>query len=551
MLQTKYFQWILFLVPIAFFCPNASFTEPYKSINNGTKTHLLLQDKNTKGNKHSTPFIRAYPRIFPTSKNNTTEFTIYNAWDFEDETPGAYTEVEIARDFDCSAIYTHNSSSIVIDTINGVVSNVLRVTHPANTLENGLEMEVKIGNDYDEIYLSFNWKFSEEFNSTVGGKLPGLIGQPAPPPNHFPENGEGFRATNMFKRAGYLISYHYDRTNPPEAPWAIDENVNDPLFLLNGVWYNITQRLVMNTFTNGDANSDGIKELWVNGLMIFQETSLKLMENESSTMKIDGFMLSNFYGGDLEEYMPLRECYGYIDNIKVYMPNDDPVSGYNLHSPSLILGTPDEITDRRVFYDSLRTTPGTLSNAEYGNTYSSCIDETYLIDAGDNNTVTYTWNHSNGTGDYLFFYDGNTSGATLLRTVFGNSDQSGQSVTSTGRYLFVRFSTDREEVSNGWTGTISFSNIPEDPSDETRSFIEAFPNPTRGIFKIILHNLGQQEVMICTQNILGHIIIKKHYTNLESKFDQSLDISNYPAGDYIISVFTNTAIYSQRIVRIL
>jgi len=39
-------------------------------------------------------------------------------------------------------------------------------------------MNVDLEADYDELYLSYNWKFSNEFNSTNGGKLPGLGGLP-------------------------------------------------------------------------------------------------------------------------------------------------------------------------------------------------------------------------------------------------------------------------------------------------------------------------------------------------------------------------------------
>ena len=94
-------------------------------------------------------------------------------------------------------------------------------------------------------------------------------------------------------------------------------------------------------------------------------------------MKIDVLRFSAFYGGSGEHYQPLSDCWTYIDNVVAWMPNNDPITGNKIHDPSLVLPMPKVITDRKVYYDKLITTPGTLSNTEYGKTYSSCIDETF------------------------------------------------------------------------------------------------------------------------------------------------------------------------------
>ncbi|MGD2034112.1 MAG: fibronectin type III domain-containing protein [Bacteroidales bacterium] len=392
-------------------------------------------------------------------------FTVYNSWDFENESIGSYTDSKIEQDFSYTILYSHNSASIVIDTINNIPTKVMRITHKANTLADGLEMNVNLETDYYEVYLSYNWKFSEEFNSTSGGKLPGLGGLPDFG-NNCPEGIEGFRAHNMFKRAGKIISYHYDRTERSydDCPWSTSDYNFNNTYLSNGVWYNITQRLVINSFTNGVANSDGIKELWIDGRLIYQETNLKLMETEAENMKIDAFRLSNFYGGETDNYKPLYECYGYIDNIRIYLPSGSDVTGHELHSPSEVLTTPDEITDRRVYYDELITDPGNLRNSDYGSNYGNCIDEAYLIDAGEGNSITFKWDHNISTGDYLFFYNGNTTDAPLLRMI-GSSNQTDQTIKSTGRYLFVRFSTDRDGNAAGWNGTVTFLEVPRTPTN--------------------------------------------------------------------------------------
>jgi len=398
-------------------------------------------------------------------EEKATEYIVYKSWGFENESLGEYTDSEIREDFDHTYLYSHNSASIVVDTINNLSTKVMRIRHRANTLSDGFEMNVELGAEYDEIYLSYNWKFSEEFNSTSGGKLPGFTGTPLVTGiSGCPESGQGFWAINMYKQAGNIISYHYDHTGK-SCPWSTTNYQFFPIYFSNGTWYNITQRLVMNTFSEGIPNADGIKELWIDGRMIYQETNLILMENESSTMKIDGFLLANFYGGATDNYKPLYECYGFIDNIHVYMPSNDPVSNYELHSPGSTIESPGEIIDKRVYYDELITSPNTLSNSSYGSNYGNCIDEAYLIDAGEANNITFKWDYNLSSGDYLFFYDGNTTDATLLKMISGSAIQTSQTVKSTGRYLFVRFSTDREGNAAGWNGIVTFTEVPAAPSN--------------------------------------------------------------------------------------
>lgn len=392
-----------------------------------------------------------------TPQPEALKFKIYHTWDFENEIPGPYTNAEIREDFDVITNYDHNSGSIEESQIDGKPTKVLKITHPANRRGAGFDLDARLSADFDELYLSCNFRFSENFNSTTGGKLPGLGGSPLVTANTFPEPHIGFLCKSMFKQAGSLITYHYDRTTG-KCPWASSAYKYYPIYFNNGNWYNITRRVVMNTFTNGVANADGIHEVWVDGRMIFQENNLKLMVTESESMKIDDLNIAHFYGGGSDDYMPLYECYGYIDNVKVYMPENDPVSGRLLHSPEQILQTPDEISSRTLIYDKLITAPGTLKNTEFGNTYGGCIDETYLIDAGQGKTVTFTFTSYsvNDSGDFLFFYDGNQTDSDLIKTIPGPSTGTALQIKSSGRYLFVRFSTDRDEGGAGWTGKFTF-----------------------------------------------------------------------------------------------
>jgi len=396
-------------------------------------------------------------------------FTVYNSWDFEKNNLGKYTDDQVRTDFDVVTLFSHHSADIVSDTINGESTKVMRITHPANQLSNGFELYARLVKDFDEVYLTYNFKFSEEFNSTAGGKLPGLGGFPSVQPNQIPKRDQGFVCKLIFKRSGRIYTYHYDRTPPAypvRNPWSNEAYKFDTIFITNGSWYNITQRLKMNSFTNGIPNGDGIHEVWINGHLLYQEDHLVLMQLESDDMKIDKFILSNFYGGSSEDYKPRTQCYGYIDNITLWNPLKDPVKGFAIHDPDLILTTPGEITDRNFYYDVLITDAGTLSNSQYDQPYSPCIDETYLIDAGKGKRIIFEFtNGAIGRGDGIYVYDGITTDSRLIGIYQDMTFPITGIFRGSGRYMFIRFSTDSDQGLKGWTGNMSF--IPERQDNTT------------------------------------------------------------------------------------
>jgi hypothetical protein len=401
-------------------------------------------------------------------------FTIYNSWDFESETLGEYTEAEIRDDFSTMPshyrghLQNHNTTYIVDDTINGVETQALRVTETGGALNYGLDLQTYLGQDYDEIYLTYNIKLSNNFNSTAGGKFPGFLGFPTTPANLCPNVDSGFVCKPNFQQAGSIFSYHYDRTGSPYGgypswcPYGYADYDYDTVFLNNGNWYNITQRIVMNTFTGGVANSDGIYEMWVDGHLMFSEDWHKFQIADEDTMGIDGIHIALWYGGDGVDYTPITTCYFYLDNVSVWIPYDDSISGHELHYPYSILPTPDPITSKDFVYDDLITSPGTLHNVQYGSSYSACKDEVYLIDAGANHTVSYNVTAGIiGGGDYLFFYDGKTTTADLIDAVIGYDATITGTRTSTGRYMTVRFSSDVSAGLSTWgfTGTVTFNEV--------------------------------------------------------------------------------------------
>jgi len=72
--------------------------------------------------------------------------------------------------------------------------------------------------------------------------------------------------------------------------------------------------------------------------MIFQEDELIYFQDEDDTMKIDVLRLGHFKN---PETSPNDTAF--FDNLIMWMPVNDSISGYELHNPASIMYTPARI----------------------------------------------------------------------------------------------------------------------------------------------------------------------------------------------------------------
>ena len=56
---------------------------------------------------------------------------------------------------------------------------------------------------------------------------------------------------------------------------------DNAVYFMNNTWYDVTQRLVMNTFTGGSPNADGLNEVWINGVKVYEEANKTYFEQET------------------------------------------------------------------------------------------------------------------------------------------------------------------------------------------------------------------------------------------------------------------------------
>ena len=134
------------------------------------------------------------------------------------------------------------------------------------------------------------------------------------------------------------------------------------------------------------------------------------------------------------------------------------------------------------------------------------------------------------TTDNLQFY-------VYLTAVNSNYDVSIKLLESTITDLAGNPNLESDEYS--FTPTIIVADI-------ENKFIDIFPNPSNGIFYINLSiskflNFANSKIIIT--DITGKIVYKSQFKEKHSKID--IDISELPAGIYILKIF-NTEIYEQQ-----
>jgi hypothetical protein len=392
------------------------------------------------------------------------DYVILYQWDFENwSAPEEYDAADVGVDFNTTTEHANvdwgGGDSIVVDTINGEATQVLKIVNDAGQIQEGLQGRVFFDAEatgYDSLNFTYNVKFDPGFEAvSSNGKIFSLWNLPTPGSTPCPPTDPALGWVNgyLYKAGLGFSDYNYSRNIGVSCPWTIDQYgprylLDDSTYFIPGVWYCITQRLHLNTISGG-ANPDGIMETWVYDDMIFQIDSLRL--TASDTMKIDAIGLRSFQSWP----STTKESTIKFDNLTIWVPtNDANFDNGTAHASSYKMVTPVDITDSEVWYESdhFITTETTFSTEGYPSSTDPGHHEAWLMDAGAGNTMTATFlAGQTGGSDYVFFIDGNDAEDPILDWEPGsdgdltNSFGGDGAVTSTGRYLYL-YTVNSEDI---------------------------------------------------------------------------------------------------------
>jgi len=172
-----------------------------------------------------------------------------------------------------------------------------------------------IERNFEELYISYDVKFSDDFDFVRGGKLPGLCGynvtqDPREGCNTgggFPTGYDGWSARGMWREDGQLENYVYHADQfyeyGDDEYWSASAE--------RGKWHTFQHRIVLNTV--GEAN--GIVEAWFDGVKVLSSNTM--LYRKTADIGINLFYFSTFYGGADPSWAPTSDQYIYFDNFRI------------------------------------------------------------------------------------------------------------------------------------------------------------------------------------------------------------------------------------------
>lgn len=171
-----------------------------------------------------------------------------------------------------------------------------------------------------ELYMSYNLRFRRYFDPVLGGKLPAFnAGE-----QNYEGTGTGFVGTLMFNRwnrISFYIMYPglgssgHSETTAWADPYTSDEHFRFDYDSYQ--WYNVTIRYVLNTFTAGVSNPDGLLEGYINGNLYHQMADMVMVSDE--TVYFDLMLIKSFFGGSTVDWATTREEYIDFDDIYLFV----------------------------------------------------------------------------------------------------------------------------------------------------------------------------------------------------------------------------------------
>ncbi|QDT10565.1 hypothetical protein K239x_25220 [Planctomycetes bacterium K23_9] len=174
-------------------------------------------------------------------------------------------------------------------------SRTVRVRYPAGKwgpTESGASFLVDLP-PKKEYRSSYRIRFSENFQFTKGGKLPGLAGGTATTGLERP-NGDGWSARYMWRDRGELVLYLYHMDQAERQ----GDDIPLSFRITPEKWFQLTQVVT----ANDPGKSNGRIQIWIDGKKVLDRKGLRL--RSGSQALVDRFYFSTFFGGKGPQWAP-------------------------------------------------------------------------------------------------------------------------------------------------------------------------------------------------------------------------------------------------------
>ena len=310
--------------------------------------------------------------------------------DFEDDPLGRYTDALLRDDWNNGGTLSATEVFDIISENDTYYNKFLRgyleggKYLPAN---HGWYWTSSLSTHYKELYISYDIRFKPGFEWVIGGKMPfGMSGGPISS-GALPTINSGWTVRTMWKENGRLVFYvyHQDQTIQFGSSYGWGN-----FSFTSGKWYNITMRVVLNTFKDGVAANNGILEGFIDGKLLFQKRDFQFRAVES--IEIDNLIMSAFFGGGTAEWAATRDEWIDMDNFVAFTYSNKIINvpiGNQTSSASKDLIHPYRTYSDAEWKKSLKSSSVTLSDITL-NWIDYPVPKIYTLERKESESATFT-----------------------------------------------------------------------------------------------------------------------------------------------------------------
>jgi hypothetical protein len=187
----------------------------------------------------------------------------------------------------------------------------------AGEYKKGIQSGGNLDDDYDELYMTYEFEFANGFDFVLGGKLPGLSGRPGSTGAHAdgcnPQGQDGgFSARMMFRPDGKIEGYFYHEDQPGSCGHSVAFTDGGEIFKVrNGTTYLMEIRVIMNT----PGNRDGIVECKINGVQVLRKANFRFSNNGNHG--INHKFIQMWHGGSSSSWAPSQDSTFYMNHMTI------------------------------------------------------------------------------------------------------------------------------------------------------------------------------------------------------------------------------------------
>ncbi len=348
--------------------------------------------------KYKVPPTPATDNTYDAEGETDLDLNVFTSYNFTNATTGLQTESVADSYFNLRADSpnhgvggdTYDTTCYVVDDglgnkkwrgyqYNGTYGLITQI--PASPMTGGgflLYIDTELPSDSSEYYLSYNFRYQDGYNGSLGGKLPGIksandhtvnlqcdgfslsLSFTGDSSEYYRPAAEGvafyWSCANMAdidsSYSVFTCGVYDDEFNSRMWAWPVDLSAGGPPYIKVPYahaeqWENLTIRIVLNS---APGTKNGIFEAFLNGLLVGRVTGLELDTGvDHQQTEIDVIKFTWFFGGNETKHAPIRTEWVEIDDMFGFTPGatyeyesgGSPVRGNNNSSYGTILDLPN------------------------------------------------------------------------------------------------------------------------------------------------------------------------------------------------------------------